>query len=107
MVIAKTEHALTHLAKQFFHHTTERAYLALIWGQPEQDQGTISSYIGRDPRYRQKQKVVDTADQGKWAITHYKTLEPLYYVSLVECRLETGRTHQSFQLHAQNQALVL
>lgn len=93
LVIAKTEKALSHLAKQFFDRTTGRRYLALIWGQPEEEEGTIDAPIGRDPNNRLIYKVVDE-EEGKRAITHYKVLEPMYYVSLIECTLETGRTHQ-------------
>lgn len=92
-MVAKTEKALTHLAKQFFDRTTGRRYLALVWGQPDEEEGTIDAPIGRDPRNRLIYKVVDDKE-GKRAVTHYKVLEPMYYVSLIECRLETGRTHQ-------------
>ncbi|NNE30237.1 MAG: RluA family pseudouridine synthase [Saprospiraceae bacterium] len=94
MVIAKTEPAMTHLAKQFFDHTIERKYLALIWGEPEGESGTINLNIGRDPRSRIKHTAFPDGDQGKVAVTHWKMLEPMYYVSLVQCELETGRTHQ-------------
>ena len=93
LVVAKTELAMTHLAKQFFDHKVERSYNALIWGEPEED-GTVNALIGRDPKNRIKMKVVEDEDSGKVSITHYKMIEPFYYVSLVECRLETGRTHQ-------------
>ena len=92
LVIAKTESALTHLAKQFFDRTTGRTYLALVWGQPDQNEGTIDAPIGRDPKNRLIYKVVD--EDGKHAVTHYRILEPMYYVSLIQCKLETGRTHQ-------------
>jgi 23S rRNA pseudouridine1911/1915/1917 synthase len=94
LVIAKTDYALTHLAKQFFHHTIERTYYALVWGEPEELEGTITGNIGRHPRFRKKFTVFPEEEAGKWAVTHYKVLEPMYYVSLVECKLETGRTHQ-------------
>lgn len=94
MVIAKTETALTHLAKQFFDHSVERKYIALIWGEPDEQEGTIDAHIGRDPKNRTKRKSFPDGDEGKHAITHWKMLEPMYYVSLVECQLETGRTHQ-------------
>ncbi len=94
LVIAKTESAMTHLSRQFYDHITERRYLALIWGEPKEDEGTIIGHIGRDPKYPMLRKVFPEGDQGKYAVTHYKVIERLYYVSLVECRLETGRTHQ-------------
>jgi 23S rRNA pseudouridine1911/1915/1917 synthase len=94
LVIAKNEYTLGHLARQFYEHTTERTYLALVWGQPEPPSGTITGYIGRDPKDRTRHRVFDEGESGKLAITHYKTIEPMYYVSLLECNLETGRTHQ-------------
>ncbi len=94
MVIAKSEHAMTHLAKQFFDHTIERTYHALVWGNFDEPEGTIDAYIGRHPTARLQMYVHEERDQGKHAITHYKVLQDYYYVSLVECRLETGRTHQ-------------
>lgn len=94
LVIAKTEHAMTHLAKQFFDHTIERKYQAIVWGSFEEDKGTIDEYLGRHPRDRKLMTVFPDGDEGKNAITHYRVLEDLYYVSLIECQLETGRTHQ-------------
>lgn len=94
MLIAKTDFALTHLAKQFFQHTIERTYFALVWGEPEEQTGTINANIARDPRHRKKFAAYPDGEVGKWAVTHYKVIEPLYYVSLVQCNLETGRTHQ-------------
>lgn len=94
LVTAKNEYALSHLARQFYEHSSERSYLALIWGEPAEVEGTITSYLGRDPKDRTKQHVFDTEMDGKLAITHYRVIEPMYYVSLVECKLETGRTHQ-------------
>ena len=94
MVIAKTEEAMTHLAKQFYNHTIYRRYQALVWGEPEEEEGTIIGHIGRHPKYRMVRHVFPEGDQGKHAVTHYTVLEGMYYVSLVECRLETGRTHQ-------------
>ncbi|PRY85903.1 RluA family pseudouridine synthase [Mongoliibacter ruber] len=94
LVIAKTEDAMTHLAHQFFHHSIERTYIALVWGEPNEDQGTINAHVGRSAKDR---RIVDTfpdGDQGKHAITHWKVLQRLRYVSLVQCNLETGRTHQ-------------
>ena len=96
LVIAKTEEAMTHLAKQFFNKTTEREYLALVWGNIENDEGTIEGNIGRHPKNRLQNTVFegDEADKGKPAVTHYKVIERLGYVTLVSCKLETGRTHQ-------------
>lgn len=94
MVIAKTEHAMTHLAKQFFDHTIYRRYYALVWGEPLDREGTIVGHIGRHPKHRMVRHVFPEGEEGKHAVTHYKVIEGMYYVSLVECRLETGRTHQ-------------
>lgn len=94
LVIAKNELSLNRLAKQFFDHTVERSYQALVWGLPKEQEGTITGHIGRNPKDRTKMYVFSEGDQGKHAITHYKVLEDLGYISIVECRLETGRTHQ-------------
>ncbi len=95
LVIAKRVDVHAHLARQFFHHTTERTYHALVWGTPAEDEGTITTMIGRHPKDRTVNTVLKDDDpNGKIAITHYKVLESFGYVSLVECRLETGRTHQ-------------
>ncbi len=95
LVIAKTEYAMTHLAKQFFDHSIERTYYALVWGEPNPAEGTIHEFIGRSIKDRKIMAVHPPENEtGKEAITHYKTLEPLRYVSLVQCNLETGRTHQ-------------
>lgn len=94
MVIAKNDYAMTHLAKQFFDHTIVREYNAIVWGAPDPPKGIIEGHLGRDPRFRQKMTVFEEGDSGKEATTHYETLEDLYYVSLVKCILETGRTHQ-------------
>lgn len=94
MVIAKTEWAMTHLAKQFFDHTIERSYYALVWGDPEEDKGTVSGYIGRSANDRRVMHVYTDEDKGKWSVTHYEVLERYHYVSLIRCTLETGRTHQ-------------
>lgn len=93
MVIPKTEYAAAHLAKQFFDHTVDREYRALVWGTPEPLKGTITGNLARDPRNRFEYRVTDDGS-GKHAVTHYETLESWYYVSLVRCKLETGRTHQ-------------
>lgn len=94
MVIAKTENAMSHLAKQFFDHKIDREYQAIIWGSMSEPSGTIEGHIGRHPKERTKQFVFPDGEEGKEAITHYETIEDLYYVSLVKCKLETGRTHQ-------------
>lgn len=96
LVVAKTEEAMTHLSKQFFDKTSQREYVALVWGNMEEDEGTIEGNIGRHPKNRLQNTVFigDDADQGKPAVTHYKVIERLGYVTLVSCKLETGRTHQ-------------
>jgi 23S rRNA pseudouridine1911/1915/1917 synthase len=94
LVVAKTEYALAHLAKQFFDHTIERKYVALVWGDFKEDSGTITGHIDRHERNRQKFAVYPEGDKGKHAITHYKVIERFGYTTLVECQLETGRTHQ-------------
>lgn len=94
LVVGKTEFVLSHLAKQFFEHTSHRKYLALCWGEPEPTQGTITGYLARDPADRRKSKNYDNEEMGKIAITHYKVIENFYFTSLIECKLETGRTHQ-------------
>ena len=93
MVIAKTEFALTNLAKQFYDRTTERRYHALVWGDVEED-GTITAHIGRSIKNRKVMDVFPEGVYGKHAVTHYKVLERFGLVTLVECKLETGRTHQ-------------
>ncbi len=93
MVIAKTEQALTHLAKQFYDRTTERRYWALVWGDVQED-GTIVGNLGRSLKNRKLMTVFPDGDYGKHAVTHYKVLERFGLVTLVECKLETGRTHQ-------------
>ena len=94
MVIAKTEQAKNKLAAQFFKKTTERRYHALVWGSLKEDAGTITGNIGRSLKNRQVFTVFPEGDYGKPAVTHYKILQRIGYVSLVECQLETGRTHQ-------------
>ncbi len=95
MLVAKTDFAMSHLAKQFFDHTIHRRYQALVWGELDSDEGTLSENIGRHPRNRLEMCTFpEGEEEGKRSVTHYKVLERLYYVSLVECRLETGRTHQ-------------
>ncbi|MFN4145923.1 MAG: RluA family pseudouridine synthase [Runella sp.] len=94
MVIAKTEYAMAHLGRQFFEHTIERTYVALVWGEPKESNGTIRGHIGRSPRDRKVMAVYTDGSQGKHAVTHYQLLRSFRYVSLVRCNLETGRTHQ-------------
>ena len=95
LLVAKTAAAKTHLCKQFFHHTTQRQYNALVWGHFLEEEGTIEGNIGRNPKDRLQMAVFPPDSEiGKPAVTHYKVLERLAHVTLVECRLETGRTHQ-------------
>ncbi len=94
LVIAKTEHALNRLARQFFDHSIERTYQALVWGVPKEMEGTIDVMLGRSLKDRRVVTAFPEEDYGKRAITHYKVLRDLRYVSLIECKLETGRTHQ-------------
>ena len=94
LVIAKTELAMNKLALQFFRKTSKRNYVALVWGNMELDEGTITGNLGRNPKDRKKMHVFEDGSEGKHAVTHYKVLERFDYVNLVECRLETGRTHQ-------------
>lgn len=94
MVVAKTEHALNHLANQFFERTTERRYNALVWGDFEEDEGTVVGHVGRSLKNRKVMHVFPEGDYGKHAVTHYKVLKRFGYVTLIECKLETGRTHQ-------------
>lgn len=95
LVVAKTPEAKTELGAQFFNHDTHRSYHALVWGSFSEDNGRIEGNIGRDPKDRLRMAVFPPgSDQGKTAVTHYRVLERFGYVTLVECRLETGRTHQ-------------
>ncbi|PKP36600.1 MAG: RNA pseudouridine synthase [Bacteroidetes bacterium HGW-Bacteroidetes-15] len=94
LVIGKTEFAMNHLARQFFERTTKRRYIALVWGDMVEDEGTIEANIGRSMRDRKKMQVFTDGEEGKHAITHWRVIERLGYVTLIECRLETGRTHQ-------------
>ena len=94
IVLAKTAEAAAHLSKQFFHHTVSRKYVALVWGDVEKDEDTITGHIARHQRFRKMFDVYPEGDHGKHAITHYKVLERFGYVTVVECKLETGRTHQ-------------
>ena len=94
LVMAKNELALARLGKQFFDHSIQRRYVALVWGNFDEDEGTITGNIGRSPKDRQKMYVFADGSDGKWAVTHWRVLRRFGYVTLVECRLETGRTHQ-------------
>ena len=96
LVVAKTEEAMNHLSNQFAEKTSEREYVALVWGNVEEDEGTVEGAIGRHPKNRLQNTVFldEDADKGKPAVTHYKVLERFGYVTLLSCKLETGRTHQ-------------
>ncbi len=96
LVVAKTEHAMAHLSKQFKDKTSEREYVAIVWGNVKEDEGTVEGHIGRHPKNRLQNTVYegDDAYKGKPAVTHYKVIERLGYVTLLSCKLETGRTHQ-------------
>lgn len=94
ILVAKTEKAMSDLAAQFKKHTVHRRYIALVWGNLEEDEGTIGAHVGRNLRFRKIMAAYPDGEHGKEAITHYKVLERFNYVTLVELRLETGRTHQ-------------
>jgi 23S rRNA pseudouridine1911/1915/1917 synthase len=94
LVIAKNDYAKNFLAEQFAAHTTKRKYIAMVWGDLENDSGTITGHIGRHPKDRKIMYVFQDGTHGKHAVTHYKVIKRYTYVTLVECRLETGRTHQ-------------
>ncbi len=94
ILVAKTEGALVHLAKQFYDHSIQRIYHALVWGDVKDEQGTVVGNIGRDLRDRRLSAVFEDPNVGKHAVTHYKVLERFGFCTLVECKLETGRTHQ-------------
>ena len=94
LVLAKNDKSMSLLAKQFFDHTVSRKYLALVWGDMKEDEGTIIAHVGRHQRFRKLFEAYPEGEHGKEAITHYKVLERMGYVTLVECVLETGRTHQ-------------
>ena len=94
LVVAKNDYAHAYLAKQFFEKTTERTYIALVWGTFDKERGTIIGNIGRSLKDRKKMAVYTDGNQGKHAITHFKVLKDYHFLSLVECKLETGRTHQ-------------
>jgi 23S rRNA pseudouridine1911/1915/1917 synthase len=94
LVIAKTELAMNSLAKQFFDHSIERTYYALVWGVPEQEKGTVDVFLGRSLKDRRVTTAFPDGDFGRNAVTHYEMLKDLRYVALIKCNLETGRTHQ-------------
>ena len=94
LVIAKTEYAMAHISKQFFDRTTDREYIALVWGDVKEDEGRIEAHIGRHPRHRQMYFAYEDGSVGKHAVTHYQVLERFGFTTLVKCKLETGRTHQ-------------
>jgi 23S rRNA pseudouridine1911/1915/1917 synthase len=94
LVVAKTEDALTHLAKQFFDHSIDRTYLALVWGDMENDKGTLHFRLARDAKDRRIMSVTHDLTAGKHAITHYTVVERFHFMTLIQCQLETGRTHQ-------------
>lgn len=94
LLIAKNEQAMQKLAAQFKKHTVHRRYIALAWGNFEEEEGTITAHIGRNLRFRKKMDAFPDGDYGKHAVTHFKVLERFHYVSMLEFRLETGRTHQ-------------
>lgn len=94
LVVAKTEHAMNHLTKQFAEKTSEREYVAIVWGNIEEEEGTIEGNIDRHQTNRMQMAVYPDGDKGKPAVTHYKVIERLGYVTVVSCKLETGRTHQ-------------
>jgi 23S rRNA pseudouridine1911/1915/1917 synthase len=94
LVVAKSEKAMNDLARQFFDHTVKRRYEALVWGDFEQEEGRIEAHIGRHQRFRKIMDAFPDGEHGKHAVTHFKVLERFHYVTRIECRLETGRTHQ-------------
>lgn len=94
LVVAKTEYAMTHLARQFYDHSISRKYKALVWGDFNEDEGSYTGNIGRNPSNRLQMTVFPDGESGKPAVTHYRVAQRFGYVTLVECRLETGRTHQ-------------
>lgn len=93
LLISKNERSIAHLAKQFYDHSIARKYIALVWGDIVKD-GTVTGYIGRSLKNRKVMDIYDDESKGKWSVTHYRVLERFQYVTLIECQLETGRTHQ-------------
>jgi 23S rRNA pseudouridine1911/1915/1917 synthase len=94
LVIAKSEKTMTGLARQFFDHSIQRTYVALVWGEPAEEEGTINAHIGRSAKNRKVMDIFPDGSKGKHAVTHWKVLRKLRYVTLIQCTLETGRTHQ-------------
>jgi 23S rRNA pseudouridine1911/1915/1917 synthase len=94
ILIAKNDYAMTHLSKQFYDHTIDREYVALVWGDVKSEKGTITGNIGRHEKDRLQMTVFQDEVLGKHAVTHYEVIEKMYYVTMVKCKLETGRTHQ-------------
>lgn len=94
LLVAKNDEAQLRLAKQFYDHSIERRYRAIVWGDIKEDEGTIDANIGRDPNDRLRYRICSDPEEGKHAVTHYRVLERFGYVTYVECKLETGRTHQ-------------
>ncbi len=94
LVVAKNPAAQLNLADQFFVHSIDRIYTAVVWGNLADDEGTVAGTIGRDPNDRLRFRVYDDPEKGKWAVTHWRVLERMGFITVVECRLETGRTHQ-------------
>lgn len=94
LVVAKNDESQLNLAHQFFEHSIDRRYVAVVWGNLKEDEGTIDANIGRDPNDRLRFRVYDDPEKGKHAVTHYRVLERFGFVTVVECKLETGRTHQ-------------
>jgi 23S rRNA pseudouridine1911/1915/1917 synthase len=101
LLLAKSDKAAKDLADQFFDHTVDRKYIALVWGNFEEEEGTITGHVGRHQRFRKIMDVYPDGEYGKEAVTHYRVLERMNYVTLVECELETGRTHQ-IRVHMQH-----
>lgn len=100
LVLAKNKRASAHLARQFFDHTVDRLYFALVWGDFDEDEGTIRAHVGRHQRFRKIMTSYPDGEHGKEAVTHFKVIERFHYVTLVQCQLETGRTHQ-IRVHMQ------
>ncbi|MBC7903823.1 MAG: RluA family pseudouridine synthase [Gemmatimonadaceae bacterium] len=101
LVLAKTDKAVSSLAKQFFDHTVHRQYIALVWGDVKEDQGTVRAHVGRNIKHRKQFAAYPDGDHGKEAVTHYEVIERFGYVTLISCKLETGRTHQ-IRVHMQH-----
>ncbi len=101
IIMAKTSKAASHLSRQFFDHSIQRKYIALVWGDVVENEGTVVAHVGRNLRFRKLFDAFPDGDHGKEAITHYKVLERFNYVTLIECKLQTGRTHQ-IRVHMQH-----